>query len=114
MRAQGFGTLGWNVRGQARSRFDPSLALTDALIILALWNTTLTQLMWFGGLSAAPDIARACYLFFLKPVIAAALAVPILGSYRTPLQIIAIVLVTSWVGVELYWPRLCALIGRRG
>jgi len=33
LRAQGFGTLSWNFRGQADSRFDPALALTDAVIV---------------------------------------------------------------------------------
>ncbi|PWE32447.1 EamA family transporter [Maritimibacter sp. 55A14] len=85
-----------------------------SLIVLALWNTTITQLMWFGGLSAAPDITRASYLFFLKPVIAAGLAVVVLASYPTPLQIVAIVLVTSCVLVELYWPRLRAVFAAGG
>ena len=89
----------------------PALAAWS-LVILALWNTTVTQLMWFGGLSSAPDITRASYLFFLKPVIAAGLAVVILASYPTLLQVLAIVLVTSCVLVELYWPRLRALFGR--
>jgi len=90
----------------------PALAAWS-LIVLALWNTTLTQLLWFGGLSAAPDITRASYLFFLKPVIAAALAVVFLASFPTPLQVLAILLVTGCVGVELYWPRLRALVGTR-
>jgi len=90
----------------------PALAAWS-LIVLALWNTTLTQLLWFGGLSAAPDITRASYLFFLKPVIAAVLAVVFLASFPTPLQVLAIVLVTGCVGVELYWPRLRALVGTR-
>ena len=32
LRAQGFGTLSWNFRGQADSPFDPALELTDAVI----------------------------------------------------------------------------------
>ena len=91
----------------------PALAAWS-LIILALWNTTVTQLMWFGGLSAAPDITRASYLFFLKPVIAAVLAVVFLASYPTILQVVAIILVTSCVGIEIYWPRLRALFRRAG
>ncbi len=83
----------------------PPLAMWS-LVALALWNTTITQLMWFGGLSAAPDITRASYLFFLKPVIAAALAILILGSAPTALQIIAIVVVTGSVFVEISWTWL--------
>ena len=76
------------------------------LLILALWNTTITQILWFGGLAAAPDITRASYLFFLKPVIAALLAVFILSDQPTLLQGLAIVLVTSCVFVELFWPQI--------
>lgn len=76
------------------------------LLILALWNTTITQLLWFGGLAAAPDITRASYLFFLKPVIAAILAILILGQNPTLLEIGAIALVTGSVLVEIFWPRL--------
>ncbi|KPP88135.1 MAG: putative permease, DMT superfamily [Rhodobacteraceae bacterium HLUCCO07] len=89
----------------------PALAAWS-LIILALWNTTITQAMWFGGLSVAPDITRASYLFFLKPIIAAALAIVILGSWPTGLQVVAIVLVTGCVLVELYWPRIRAVFAR--
>ncbi|MEO0444364.1 MAG: DMT family transporter, partial [Pseudomonadota bacterium] len=55
-----------------------------ALLILAFWNTTVTQYLWIGGLAAAPDITKASYLFFLKPVIAALLAVIFLGEHLTP------------------------------
>jgi drug/metabolite transporter (DMT)-like permease len=83
----------------------PPLAMWS-LLVLALWNTTVTQLMWFGGMSAAPDITRASYLFFLKPVIAATLAVFILGALPSVLQVVAIVVVTSSVFVEIFWPKL--------
>ncbi len=82
-----------------------------SLLVLALWNTTITQLMWFGGLSAAPDMTRASYLFFLKPVIAAVLAAVFLASYPTVLQLMAIIIVTGSVLVELYWARLRRLFG---
>ncbi len=89
----------------------PALAAWS-LIVLALWNTTITQAMWFGGLTAAPDITRASYLFFLKPIIAAALAIVVLGSWPTGLQVVAIALVTGCVLVELYWPRLRGVFAR--
>ena len=76
------------------------------LLVLALWNTTITQLLWFGGLAAAPDITRASYLFFLKPVIAALLAIAILAQPLTALQAIAVLVVTGSVLVEILWPRL--------
>ena len=104
--------VAWGTWVNPASIVDKPALAAWSLVILALWNTTVTQLMWFGGLSAAPDITRASYLFFLKPVIAAGLAVLILASYPTLLQVVAIVLVTSCVLVELYWPRLRSLFAR--
>jgi drug/metabolite transporter (DMT)-like permease len=77
-----------------------------SLIVLGLWNTTITQLLWLGGLAAAPDMTRASYLFFLKPVIAALLAVAILGDSPTWLQVLAILVVSGSVLVEMVWPRI--------
>jgi len=77
-----------------------------SLLILGIWNTTITQLLWLGGLAAAPDMTRASYLFFLKPVIAAILAIVILGDTPTALQICAIVVISSSVLFEIYWQRM--------
>lgn len=89
------------------------LALTDkpsvavwSLLVLGIWNTTITQLLWLGGLAAAPDMTRASYLFFLKPVIAALLAIAMLGDSPTLLQVLAILVVSGSVLVEMIWPRL--------
>jgi drug/metabolite transporter (DMT)-like permease len=82
------------------------------ILVLGLWNTTITQLLWFGGLSAAPDITRASYLFFLKPVIAAVLAIFVLAQHPTMLQSLAILVVTGSVFVEMFWPRIERLLGR--
>lgn len=83
------------------------------LVILGLWNTTITQLLWLGGLAAAPDITRASYLFFLKPVIAAVLAILILAQHPSALEGLAILVVTGSVFVEMFWPRIeRALRGR--
>lgn len=83
------------------------------ILVLALWNTTITQILWFGGLAAAPDITRASYLFFLKPVIAAVLAILFLSDNPTLLQGLAILLVTSCVLVELFWPRIALRLNKR-
>lgn len=96
----------WGIWVNPASIVDKPALAAWSLLILALWNTTITQLLWFGGLSAAPDITRASYLFFLKPVIAALLAMLFLASFPTPLQVMAIVLVTGCVGVEILWSRL--------
>lgn len=77
-----------------------------SLMALAILNTTITQVLWFGGLAAAPDITRASYLFFLKPVIAAILAIVILSQPLTWLQALAILVVTGSVFVEIFWPRI--------
>jgi drug/metabolite transporter (DMT)-like permease len=82
----------------------PDVAIWS-LIVLGLWNTTVTQLLWLGGLAAAADMTRASYLFFLKPVIAAVLAVMFLGDIPTWLQILAILVVSGSVFVEIFWPR---------
>lgn len=76
-----------------------------ALMIIALWNTTITQFLWIGGLSAVPDITRGSYLFFLKPVIAALLAVFILQQSLTGIQIFAIVVITGSVAFEVLISR---------
>ena len=61
LRARGFGTLSWNFRGQANSRFDPALELTDRIIVADL-QTLLHKLaparpvlvgLSIGGLYAA-------------------------------------------------------------
>ncbi|MEX2518941.1 MAG: DMT family transporter [Paracoccaceae bacterium] len=89
----------------------PSVAMWS-LLTLAILNTTITQVLWFGGLTAATDMTRASYLFFLKPVIAAILAVLILAEEPTLLQGLAIVVVTGSVAVEVFWPRIVAAFRR--
>ncbi len=80
-------------------------AMVASILVLGLFNTTLTQFLWIGGLAAAPDMTRSAYLFFLKPVIAAALAVAFLSQELTVYQVCAALLICSTVLVELYWPR---------
>ena len=77
-----------------------------SLLALAFWNTTITQFLWIGGLAAAADMTRASYLFFLKPVIAAILALTFLGDEISLLQAAAMVVVMASVLVEVLWPRL--------
>ncbi|HHI82920.1 MAG TPA: EamA family transporter [Rhizobiales bacterium] len=77
-----------------------------AIAVLCLYNTTLTQWLWIGGLAAVPDITRGTYLFFLKPVMAAFLSVFFLGTSLSVWQILAIIVICSAVAVE-------ALIGMR-
>lgn len=79
-----------------------------AILVLALYNTTLTQFLWVGGLAAAPDITRAMYLFFLKPAVAALLALIFLSEVPTAWQFAAIVTITACVALEAGWDRVRA------
>ncbi len=102
----------WSIWVDPTALFDRPQSEAWWLLTLGIWNTTITMLFWFGGLAAAPDITRASYLFFLKPVIAAFLAVAILSNTLTLLQIAAIVVVTSSVFVEMFWNRIAASFRR--
>ncbi|MEH6652225.1 MAG: DMT family transporter [Motiliproteus sp.] len=79
-----------------------------ALLVIGFWNTTITQFLWIGGLAAVPDITRGSYLFFLKPVIAAFLAVVFLNQDITTIQMLAIVVITAYVAFEVLIPRFLA------
>jgi drug/metabolite transporter (DMT)-like permease len=89
----------------ARLETMPAGALA-ALMVIALWNTTITQFLWIGGLSAVPDITRGSYLFFLKPVIAALLAIVVLKQTLTAIQLFAILVITASVAFEALIPHL--------
>lgn len=78
---------------------------TWSLVIIGIWNTTITQLTWLAGLAAVPDITRGSYLFFLKPVIAAVLAVFILTQPVSWVQIVAILVICGSVVAEVLWPN---------
>lgn len=97
--------LSWGIWVNPAALFDRPPAQSTALITLALWNTTITQFLWIGGLAAVPDITRGSYLFFLKPVIAACLAVVFLSQELTPWQIMAIIVICISVLVEALLAR---------
>ncbi len=71
-----------------------------AIAVLVLYNTTVTQWLWIGGLAAAPDITRGPYLFVLKPVVAAFLAAVFLGTRLSLWQVLAILVICSAVAAE--------------
>jgi drug/metabolite transporter (DMT)-like permease len=71
-----------------------------ALLTIGFWNTTITQFLWIGGLAAVPDITRGSYLFFLKPVIAALLAVVFLKQNLTAWQTMAMLVICAAVFLE--------------
>ena len=77
-----------------------------SIITLGIWNTCIAFILWLWGLSRIPDIARGNYLFFLKPVIALGLAYFILGDSITSNQIFAIVAITGFVLMEVFYTPL--------
>jgi drug/metabolite transporter (DMT)-like permease len=96
----------WNVWVNPLTLFDRPASQAASLLIIALWNTTITQYLWIGGLAAVPDITRGSYLFFLKPVIAAILAVLFLNLSLTMWQVLAIGVICASVLFEASWARL--------
>jgi drug/metabolite transporter (DMT)-like permease len=101
--------VAWNVWVDPFTLFDRPPVERWSLLTLGLWNTTITQLLWLGGLAAVPDITRGSYLFFLKPVITALLAFAFLTQPITAIQVLAIAVICGSVMVEFLWPRLVAL-----
>lgn len=83
--------------------FDLQPLALVSLLTIGLWNTTITQFLWIGGLAAVPDITKGSYLFFLKPAIAALLAVLFLNQDLTLAQTLAILVITASVGVEMFF-----------
>ena len=98
----------WGVWVDPFTLFDKPPIAAWSLLILGVWNTTITQLVWFGGLAAVPDITRGSYLFFLKPVITTALALAILMQPITWVQVAAIVVICGSVLLEFVWPWMAA------
>lgn len=90
----------WQIWVNPFSLFDRPPEQLASLLTLAIWNTTIAQFFWIGGLAAVPDITRGSYLFFLKPVIAAFLAVMFLGQNITTWQVLAIAVICTSVFVE--------------
>ena len=101
--------LFWGIWVNPAGLFDKPASAAWPLLVLGLWNTTITQIMWFGGLAAVPDITRGSYLFFLKPLITAGLALLVLSQPVSLMQALAIIIICGAVLVELAWP----LIARR-
>ncbi len=95
--------LFWKIWVNPASLFSRTPGQIASLLTLAFWNTTITQFLWIGGLAAVPDITRGSYLFFLKPVIAACLAIVFLSQVLTAWQALAIIVICASVVVEASW-----------
>ena len=92
--------LFWNIWVNPANLIDRPPKQIASLLTISLYNTTITQFLWIGGLAAVPDITRGSYLFFLKPVLAACLAVLFLSQTLTTWQILAIAVICASVFVE--------------
>ena len=90
----------WGLPVNPATLFERAAGQWSALLVLALFNTTITQFLWFGGLAAVPDLTRGSYLFFLKPVIAATLAVGFLAQALSLAEVLAIGVICAAVAVE--------------
>ncbi len=100
--------LFWDIWVNPATLFDRPPNQVASLLTISLYNTTITQFLWIGGLAAVPDITRGSYLFFLKPVIAACLAVMFLSQTLTAWQILAIAVICASVFVEAILGRVLA------
>lgn len=93
----------WNIWVNPLALSEMGPKRLSSLLILAFWNTTITQFLWIGGLAAVPDITRGGYLFFFKPVIAAGLAIIFLSQDLTGWQFFAIAIICTSVLFEVIW-----------
>ena len=92
--------------------FDRTSVEYLSIITLGVWNTCIAFILWLWGLSKIPDVARGNYLFFLKPVIALCLAFFVLEDNITINQFIAIIVITGFVLMEIFYSSLSKLFKR--
>lgn len=95
--------LFWGIWVNPLSFADKEPMQQAGIITIGVWNTCIGFAAWLAGLGAVPDAQRGNYLFFLKPVIAALLAVLILGDVLTLLQGLAIFAICFCVVLEYVW-----------
>jgi drug/metabolite transporter (DMT)-like permease len=95
--------LFWGVWVDPLSLADKQPEQVLGILTIGIWNTAIAMALWLAGLAWASDTQRANYMFFLKPVIAALLAVAILGDALSLLQILAIVAICACVALEYVW-----------
>jgi len=95
--------IAWGVWVDPLSLADKRPEQIGGILTIGLWNTSIAMIAWLAGLAHAPDLTRANYLFFLKPVIAAFLALAILGDAITGMQWLAIAAIVLAVGLEYIW-----------
>ncbi|MFQ5774829.1 MAG: DMT family transporter [Kiloniellaceae bacterium] len=102
----------WGIWVDPTTLFDRTPKEYLSILTLGFWNTTIAMVLWLGGLAASPDMGRANYLFFFKPVIAAGLAFFILQQQISPIQILAVLAITSCVLIEVFYDQIKILLAR--
>jgi drug/metabolite transporter (DMT)-like permease len=96
----------WGIWVDPTTLFERPSQAYLSILTLGIWNTCIGFILWLWGLSAAPDMGRANYLFFLKPVIAATLAFFILHRNISSFQFLAILIVCGCVLAELFYEKI--------
>lgn len=96
----------WDIWVDPTTLFERPSQAYLSILTLGIWNTCIGFILWLWGLSAAPDIGRANYLFFLKPVIAATLAFFILNTNISAFQLLAILMICGCVLVEVFYDQI--------
>ena len=102
----------WGIWVNPFDLFDRTSVEYLSIITLGVWNTCIAFILWLWGLSKIPDVARGNYLFFLKPVIALCLAFFVLEDNITTNQLIAIIIITGFVLMEIFYSSLSKLFKR--
>jgi len=98
--------LAWNIWVDPFTLFERPSQAYLSILTLGIWNTCIGFILWLWGLSAAPDLGRANYLFFLKPVIASTLAFLIIGTKITSFQLLAMIIICGCVLAELFYDQI--------
>mgnify|MGYP000141369161 FL=1 len=99
----------WGIWVNPFDLFDRTSVEYLSIITLGIWNTCIAFILWLWGLSKIPDVARGNYLFFLKPVISLCLAFFVLEDNITTNQLIAIIVITGFVLMEIFYSSLSKL-----
>jgi drug/metabolite transporter (DMT)-like permease len=97
--------LGWRIWVNPLALAAMDWTVVWPLLVLGFWNTTIAQITWLGGLARVPDLTRGSYLFFLKPVITALLALAFLSQPISGFQWAAIAAICSAVLLEALRPE---------
>ena len=104
----------WGIWVNPLDLFERSSVEYFSIITLGVWNTCIAFILWLWGLSKIPDVARGNYLFFLKPIIALFLAYFILEDVISINQLIAILAITGFVTLEIFYTSISKLVKFNG